>query len=138
MGTPLAAGQPLLLSIPADEYRPAVSRPGLFLGMIWEPVEDSSNFDSNSLKFMDIETISARATCPRVIQLPRAPGPMMQNQFTHEGEEQLDRTTSAAICSAIGERLRRDMGPDDNSLPSHLQTLLDQMQQQDDQNTGNR
>lgn len=55
----------------------------------------------------------------------------MQNQFTNDGEEQLDRTTSAAICNAIGERLRRDLGPDENTLPSRLQTLLDQMQRQD-------
>lgn len=55
----------------------------------------------------------------------------MQNQFTNDGEEQLDRTTSAAICNAIGERLRRDLGPNENTLPTHLQTLLDQMQRQD-------
>jgi hypothetical protein len=60
----------------------------------------------------------------------------MQNQFTNDGEERLDRTTSAAICNAIGERLRRDMGPDANALPSNLQALLDQMQRQDGE-TGN-
>jgi hypothetical protein len=62
----------------------------------------------------------------------------MQNQFTNDGEEQLDRTTSAAICNAIGERLRRDLGPDANALPSHLQTLLDQMQRQDGENGSGR
>jgi hypothetical protein len=60
----------------------------------------------------------------------------MQNQFTKDGEEHIDRTTSAAICNAIGERLRRDIGPDD-ALPSHLQGLIDQMRQQDE-NTGSR
>lgn len=60
----------------------------------------------------------------------------MQNQFTNNGEERLDRTTSAAICNAIGERLRRDMGPNANALPSNLQALLDKMQLQDSE-TGN-
>ena len=55
----------------------------------------------------------------------------MQNQFINDGEEHIDRTTSAAICNAIGERLRRDVGPD-NALPSHLQTLIDRMRQQDE------
>ena len=56
----------------------------------------------------------------------------MQNQLTNDGEDHIDRTTSAAICNAIGERLRRDLGPDDDALPSHLQMLIDQMRQQDD------
>ncbi len=56
----------------------------------------------------------------------------MQNQITSDGEEHIDRTTSAAIRNAIGERLRRDIGPDDNALPSHLQMLVDQMQRQDE------
>jgi hypothetical protein len=60
----------------------------------------------------------------------------MQNQFTNDGDEQLDRTTSAAICNAIGERLRRDIGPDDDALPSNLQMLLDQMRQQDENGGG--
>ncbi|WNV10366.1 hypothetical protein [Tardiphaga sp. 709] len=60
----------------------------------------------------------------------------MQNQFINNGEEHIDRTTSVAICNAIGERLRRDVGPDD-ALPSHLQTLIDRMRQQDE-NTGSR
>lgn len=61
----------------------------------------------------------------------------MQNQFTNDGEEYIDRTTSAAICNGIGERLRRDIGPDDQVvLPSHLQGLLNQMQQQDENGGG--
>ncbi|SFL61552.1 hypothetical protein SAMN03159423_2850 [Bradyrhizobium sp. NFR13] len=55
----------------------------------------------------------------------------MQNQFTNDGDEHIDRTTSVAICNAIGERLRRDIGADD-TLPSHLQTLIDRMRQQDE------
>lgn len=42
----------------------------------------------------------------------------------------MDRYTSAAIRNAIGERLRRDMGTDE-ALPSHLQTLMSQLQQRD-------
>ena len=56
----------------------------------------------------------------------------MQNQFINHGEEHIDRTTSVAICNAIGERLRRDIGSDDDTLPSHLQTLIDRMRQQDE------
>ncbi|MEZ0219970.1 hypothetical protein AB7714_06755 [Tardiphaga sp. 1201_B9_N1_1] len=56
----------------------------------------------------------------------------MQNQFINDGEEHIDRTTSVAICNAIGERLRRDIGSDDDTLPSHLQTLIDRMRQQDE------
>ena len=56
----------------------------------------------------------------------------MQNQFINNGEEHIDRTTSVAICNAIGERLRRDIGSDDDTLPSHLQTLIDRMRQQDE------
>lgn len=56
----------------------------------------------------------------------------MQNQITSNGEEHIDRATSAAICNAIGERLRRDIRPEDDTLPSHLQRLVDQMQRQDE------
>jgi hypothetical protein len=63
----------------------------------------------------------------------------MQNKFTNDGEDQVDRATSVAICNAIGERLRRDMGLDDDVLPSRLQMLLYEMQRQDDRNAdGNR
>ena len=55
----------------------------------------------------------------------------MQNQFINDGEEHIDRTTSVAICNAIGE-LRRDIGSNDDTLPSHLQTLIDRMRQQDE------
>jgi hypothetical protein len=55
----------------------------------------------------------------------------MTAPFTNDGDDEMDRSTTAAICNAIGERLRRDMGTDD-SLPSHLQMLLSQLQQRDD------
>lgn len=51
--------------------------------------------------------------------------------LTNDGDDEIDRSTTAAICNAIGERLRRDMGTDE-ALPSHLQMLLSQFQQRDD------
>jgi hypothetical protein len=62
----------------------------------------------------------------------------MPSQFTSDGDEHLDRNTSAAICNAIGERLRRDLGPDAQSLPSGLQALMDEMQRQDAEGTRER
>jgi hypothetical protein len=55
----------------------------------------------------------------------------MTSPFSNDGDDEMDRSTTAAICNAIGERLRRDMGTDD-ALPSHLQMLLSQLQQRDD------
>lgn len=55
----------------------------------------------------------------------------MTSPFTNDSDDEMDRGTTAAICNAIGERLRRDMGTDE-SLPSHLQMLLSQLQQRDD------
>lgn len=54
----------------------------------------------------------------------------MTSPFPTDGDDEMDRSTSAAICNAIGERLRRDMGTDD-SLPSHLQMLLSQFKDRD-------
>jgi len=54
----------------------------------------------------------------------------MTSTFPNDGDDEMDRSTSAAICNAIGERLRRDMGTDE-ALPSHLQMLLSQLQQRD-------
>lgn len=50
------------------------------------------------------------------------------------GEESIDRLTSASICTAIGERLRRNLSTENSQLPSHLQKLIDEMQRQDDEN----
>lgn len=55
----------------------------------------------------------------------------MTSPFSHDGDDEMDRNTTAAICNAIGERLRRDMGTDE-ALPSRLQMLLSQLQQRDD------
>ena len=57
----------------------------------------------------------------------------MQKHLT-DNEQPLDRMTSASICTAIGERLRRNLAPESTDLPSHLQSLLDQMQRQDEAN----
>ena len=57
----------------------------------------------------------------------------MQKYLT-DNEQSLDRMTSASICTAIGERLRRNLAPESTTLPSHLQSLLDQMQRQDEAN----
>lgn len=61
-------------------------------------------------------------------------GTIMQRQFISQADPPLDRTTAAAICNAIGERLRRDFKPHDFALPPRLQTLLDEMQRQDREN----
>jgi hypothetical protein len=55
----------------------------------------------------------------------------MRNLSTNDGEEQIDRTTSVAICNAVGERLRRDTPPVSNALPSHLQSLLSEMERRE-------
>jgi hypothetical protein len=57
----------------------------------------------------------------------------MQHRIT-DNEEHIDRATSASICNAIGERLRRNLLPDSTPLPSRLQALLDEMRRQDRQN----
>lgn len=49
-------------------------------------------------------------------------------------EQPLDRMTSASICTAIGDRLRRNLASEDAALPSHLQVLLDEMRRQDEAN----
>lgn len=54
----------------------------------------------------------------------------MTSPFPNNREDEMDRNTSAAIRNAIGERLRRDMGTDE-TLPSHLQQLLSQLQQRE-------
>lgn len=57
----------------------------------------------------------------------------MQDRTT-ESQGKVDRATSASIRSAIGERLRQNLRPEPTSLPSHLQRLLDAMEQQDRDN----
>ena len=57
----------------------------------------------------------------------------MQKRIT-DSEQAIDRITSASICTAIGERLRRNLASESAEMPSHLQSLLDQMQRQDEAN----
>ncbi|MDB5574719.1 MAG: hypothetical protein JWR79_1876 [Tardiphaga sp.] len=52
----------------------------------------------------------------------------------NERQQQIDHATSASICNAIGERLRRNLVPDSNVLPTRLQQLLGEMQRQDREN----
>ncbi len=54
----------------------------------------------------------------------------MTSPFSNDGDDEMDRSTTAAICNAIGERLRRDMGTEE-PLPSRLQMLLSELQQRD-------
>lgn len=57
----------------------------------------------------------------------------MQKRITGK-EQAIDRRTSASICTAIGERLRRNMAGEKTEIPSHLQSLLDEMRRQDEAN----
>ena len=57
----------------------------------------------------------------------------MQKRIT-DAQQAIDRTTSASICTAIGERLRRSLASEPVEIPSHLQALLDEMQRQDEAN----
>jgi hypothetical protein len=43
---------------------------------------------------------------------------------------QIDRATSASLCSAIGERLQQTLGPE-APIPSSLQRLIDEMHRQE-------
>ncbi|WP_233025922.1 hypothetical protein [Rhodopseudomonas boonkerdii] len=54
----------------------------------------------------------------------------MTSPFSNNGDDEMDRSTSAVICHAIGERLRQDMGTDE-PLPSRLQMLLSELRQRD-------
>lgn len=57
----------------------------------------------------------------------------MQKRIADD-EQTIDRTTSASICTAIGDRLRRSLASETPGMPSHLQALLDEMQRQDEAN----
>ncbi|MET0219619.1 MAG: hypothetical protein ABW213_03065, partial [Tardiphaga sp.] len=91
----------------------------------------SFNFDSNRAQWIHWETIWSHLTCPSVPQLQRACGTTMRNLSTHDGEEQIDRVTSAAIVNAIGARLRRDIPAAEEGLPGHLQSLLQELERRE-------
>jgi hypothetical protein len=55
----------------------------------------------------------------------------MRNLSTHDGEEAIDRSTSAAIRNAIGERLRRDTPAAEQGLPGHIQSLLNELERRE-------
>jgi hypothetical protein len=57
----------------------------------------------------------------------------MENRIT-DSEQTIDRSTSVSICTAIGERLRRNLASENAEMPSRLQLLLEQMQRQDEAN----
>jgi hypothetical protein len=48
--------------------------------------------------------------------------------------EQMDRATSRSICRAVGERLQKDLCPENSELPSQLQYLMEELQRQDRRN----
>ena len=59
--------------------------------------------------------------------------PAMSNRI-NESSEQMDCATSRSICRAVGDRLRQDLRPENSELPSQLQCLMDELQQQDRRN----
>jgi hypothetical protein len=91
-------------------------------------VDISSFFETTVLKSGNRETFSTRATCLGTVY--GSEHNRMSSPFTNDGDDEIDRSTTAAICNAIGERLRRDMGPEED-MPSRLQSLLTQLQQLD-------
>lgn len=58
----------------------------------------------------------------------------MPSRVDENTERPIDRHTSASICNAIGERLKKNLVPAPGALPSRLQALLDEMERQDREN----
>jgi hypothetical protein len=56
--------------------------------------------------------------------------PAMSDRI-NESSEQIDRATSRSICRAVGERLQQDLRPENSTLPSHLEKLMDALRRQD-------
>jgi hypothetical protein len=48
-----------------------------------------------------------------------------------DSSEQIDRRTCRSICDAVGERLRKDLGPGSQRLSSHLEHLMDELRKRD-------
>jgi len=59
----------------------------------------------------------------------------MPSRVDQGSEQTIDRNTCASIRNAIGERLRQNLVPAADALPSHLQALLDHMQRQERDST---
>ena len=49
----------------------------------------------------------------------------------NQSSEQIDRRTTRSICRAVGERLQQDIRPETAELPSHLRSLMDELERQD-------
>ena len=52
----------------------------------------------------------------------------------NQSSEQIDRRTTRSICRAVGERLQQDIRPETAELPSHLRSLMDELERQDRRN----
>ena len=50
---------------------------------------------------------------------------------TDDPGETIDRATSRSICTAVGERLRRDLRPDALQRSSRLEHLIDELRRRD-------
>ena len=49
-----------------------------------------------------------------------------------ETSEMIDHKTSQAICSAVGERLQRELRPQSSASSPHLEHLLEELRKLDD------
>jgi hypothetical protein len=98
---------------------------------------DSPNFIETSLKARESDKIGnnfGRSDLVSCQQATRTKSERAMRDRIDEQQEQIDRATSASICDAIGERLRRNLAPEVSTLPTRLQQLLDEMQRQDHAN----
>ena len=55
------------------------------------------------------------------------------NGLINENSEQIDRKTCRLICDAVGERLQQDLRPVSSHLSSHLQHLMDELRNRDNE-----
>ena len=56
----------------------------------------------------------------------------MNSPFS-DSREQIDRKTCRSICDAVGERLKQNLRPEDSRLSPHLQQLMDELRQRDNE-----
>jgi hypothetical protein len=56
----------------------------------------------------------------------------MNSRIT-DSNEGIDRKTSRSICEAVGERLQQDLRPEASRLTSHLQHLMDELRERDNE-----
>jgi len=55
----------------------------------------------------------------------------VMNSRISDDSEEIDRKTSRAICDAVGERLQRDLRPENLRPSTHLQHLMDELRKRD-------